>query len=196
MKKILIYIVIVAVIAILCLVSKLSEVKQERDRFKDNQTALLGQVDYYKSESGKNAASVQKLTLTYDELKRSYDGIRKVAEDLSIKLKRAQSVSTTSTKTEVRIKTEVKDSIVYRDKIIPDTLKHFAWSDPWVGVRGTLYKDSVDLHVESNDTLVQIVHKVPHKFWFIKWGCKAIRQDIVTKNPHSKITYTEYIEIK
>lgn len=196
MKKILIYIVIVAVIAILCLASKLSEVKQERDRFKDNQTALLGQVDYYKSESGQNAASVQRLTLTYDELKRSYDGIRKVAEDLSIKLKRAQSVSTTSTKTEVRIKTEVKDSIVYRDKIIPDTLKQFAWSDPWVGVRGTLCKDSVDLHVESNDTLVQIVHKVPHKFWFIKWGCKAIRQDIVTKNPHSKITYTEYIEIK
>ncbi|WP_353739197.1 DUF6549 family protein, partial [Muribaculum intestinale] len=54
----------------------------------------------------------------------------------------------------------------------------------------------VELDVVSCDTIKQIIHRVPKKFWFIKWGCKAIRQEVVSTNPHTKITYTEYIELK
>lgn len=55
----------------------------------------------------------------------------------------------------------------------------------------TKFDASVDV-----DTLDQAVHRVPHRFWFIKWGTKAIRQDIVCRNPYSQITYSEYIELK
>ena len=56
--------------------------------------------------------------------------------------------------------------------------------------------DSVSCRVVSVDTLQQIVHRVPRRFLFIRWGTKAIRQEVVSSNPHTNIVYTEYIELK
>lgn len=195
MKKILIYALIALVLAVVGLSYTLHKERAEKDRYKANQTALLADVEHYKTKSGKDAASVQKLTLTYDELKKNYDDIVKTAEDLKIKVKRLQSVSNTSTETKVEIKTVVKDSIVYI-KGEPIKTLAFDWRDPWTDVEGIIHKDSVNLNIQSTDTLVQFIHRVPHKFWFIKWGCKAIRQEIVSKNPHTNIVFTEYIELK
>ena len=171
------------------------KIRDERDRYKANQTALLANIEHYKTENGKNAVSAQKLTLSYDELRRNYDDVVKTAEDLKIKLKRIQTVSTSATETKVIVKTVVKDSIVYNNGVM-DSVTAFRWADPWVNVDGEINGDSVALDVCSRDTLVQIVHRVPHKFWFIKWGTKEIRQEVVSKNPHTKITYNELIELK
>lgn len=195
MKKILIYSIIALVLAVVGLSFVLHKETRENQRYKANQTALLAEVEYYKTISGLNAASVQKLTLTNAELKKNYDEVVKAAEDLKIKVKRLQSVSNTSTETKVEIKTVVKDSIVYI-KGEPTKTLAFVWRDPWTDVEGIIHKDSVNLNIQSTDTLVQFVHRVPHKFWFIKWGCKAIKQDIVSKNPHTNIVYTNYIELK
>ena len=195
MKKILIYALVVAVLAIMGLSYALRKEQAEKDRYKANQTALLADVEHYKAKSGKDAASVQKLTLTYDELKKNYDDVVKTAEDLKIKVKRLQSVTNSSTQTKVEIKTVVRDSIVYI-KGEPIKTLAFDWRDAWTDVEGIIHNDSVNLNVQSTDTLVQFVHRVPHRFWFIKWGCKAIKQDIVSKNPHTNIVYTNYIELK
>ena len=66
----------------------------------------------------------------------------------------------------------------------------------WVTVDGIISADSVECRVESIDTLRQIVHRVPRRFLFIKFGTKALRQEIVSTNPHSKIVFTEYIKIE
>lgn len=195
MKKLFIISLIIAFLIIAVEFIALGKIRQERDRYKANQTALMNDVEHYKTESGKNAASVQKLTLSYAELKKNYDEVVKTAEDLKIKVKRLQSVSNTSTETKVEIKTVVKDSIVYI-KGEPIKTLAFDWQDPWTDVEGIIHKDSVDLNVQTYDTIVQFVHKVPHKFLFFKWGCKAIRQEIVSKNPHTNIVYTNYIELK
>lgn len=195
MKKILIYALIIALLVIMVLFAALGKTRAEKARYEANQTALLADVEHYKTQSGLNAASVQKLTLTNDELKKNYDDIVKTAEDLKIKVKRLQSVTTSSTETKVEIKTVVKDSIVYI-KGEPIKTLAFDWKDPWTDIEGIIHKDSVNLNIQSTDTLVQFVHKVPHKFWFFKWGCKAIKQDIVSKNPHTNIVFTEYIELK
>lgn len=195
MKKILIYSIVALVLAVVGLSYTLRKETREKQRYKANQTALLADVEYYKTENGKNAASVQKLTLTYDELKKNYADVVKTAEELNLKVKRLQSVSNTATETKVEIKTVVKDSIVYIEGEPIKTLA-FDWRDAWTDVEGIIHKDSVDLNIQSTDTLVQFVHRVPHKFWFFKWGTKAIRQEIVSKNPHTNITYTEYIELK
>lgn len=195
MKKILILLLIAAFAIIVGLRSSLHKTREERDRYRANQTALLSDVEHYKTESGKNAASVQKLTLTYNELKKNYDDVVATAKELNIKVKRMQSVSTTATETRVNVVTQVRDSIIFRDSIT-QSIKIFRWNDPWVSIFGELNKDSVGIDVQSRDTIVQIVHRIPHKFWFIKWGTKAIRQEIVSKNPHTNIVYTDYIELK
>ena len=50
--------------------------------------------------------------------------------------------------------------------------------------------------IRSVDTLRQVVHRVPRRFLFIRWGTKALRQQIVSSNPHTRIVYTEYVRIE
>lgn len=195
MKKVFIVTVGVLVAALIVSVVGLRKERAEKARFKANQTALLSKVDTLTTESGKHAAEVLKLTLTANELKKSNAQLKATADELHIKLKRVQSASTSATKTEIKVVTQMRDSIVYRDSIITP-IKVFSWRDAWTDINGMIEKDSVDLSVQSVDTLTTIVHKVPHKFWFIKWGCKAIKQTVISSNPHTKITYTEYIEVK
>ena len=169
--------------------------RSEKERFKTNQTALLAQVDYWATENEKSASDALRLSLTVDELRNSNKRLKETADELNIKLKRIQSASTTATETEVKVITQVRDSIVCRDSVVVP-VKAFTWQDNWTDIKGVIERDSVDLSVSSVDTLTTIVHKVPHKFWFIKWGCKAVKQTVVSSNPHTKITYTEYIEVK
>lgn len=195
MKRILLIIFGVLILWIVILSYGLKKERAEKERFKANQTALLSQVEYWSTENEKSAADVLRLTLTVNELENYNARLRQTTKELDIKLKRIQSASTTATNTEVKVITQVRDSIVYRDGVIVP-VKAFTWRDPWTDISGVMERDSVDLLVSSVDTLTTIVHKVPHKFWFIKWGCKAIKQTVVSANPHTKITYNEYIEVK
>ena len=57
-------------------------------------------------------------------------------------------------------------------------------------------RDSAEGRGRSVDTLRQVVHRVPRRFLFIRWGTKALRQQIVSSNPHTRIVYTEYVRIE
>lgn len=196
MKK---YLLIACIIlAVLCasLLGAVRELTQEKDRLTGNQEALMEEVQYYQDEAGRQAASVQRLELSKSELE-AYNGeLTQRIEDLNIKLKRVQAATTTATQTNVEIKTIIKDTIIYRDTGML-VLPAIKWQDPWVNVDGIIKPDStVDLSIQSVDTLFQVVHRVPKKFWFIKYGTKAIRQEITSSNPHTKIVYSEYIELE
>lgn len=195
MKKYIAMVIGGLLIMVAALWSKTKTLTAENERLTSNQTALMDKASCYETEAGKSAASVQKLSLSYSELENNYQHVCKTAEELKLKVKRLQAASTTATHTEVKVITQIRDSIVYRDGVL-DSLKTFNWSDAWVDVAGEIRGRDVSLDVVSSDTITQIVHRVPKKFWFIKWGTKAIRQEIVSSNPHTKITYTEYIELK
>lgn len=197
MKKYLI--IICLALAVLCawLGQALSRCNKDRERLQNNQNTLMQEVRLYETKLGESAASVQRLQLTKDELEGKYKAICQEAEDLGIKLKRLQSVSQTTTQAEIHAKAEIRDSIVYKPEIhLVDTLKAFCWKDPpWAFVEGVIDSGKVDLSISTNDTIIQIVHRVPKKFWFFRFGTKAIRQEVISKNPHNRIRYSEYIEL-
>ena len=194
MRKFIVCTYTILIIASVFMIAKVRSLKKERDRLENNQTALLSDVEYYKTESGKNAASVQKLELTKSELEKHCIDLTQTVKDLGIKVKRLQSASTTVTKTEVEIQTVVHDSIVYRDR--PVILKTINWKDPWIKLDGILDGEDFSAKIQSIDTLNHIAHRVPKKFLFFRFGTKAVRLEVVNKNPHSQIVYTEYIELK
>ena len=198
MKKYLI--IICLALAVLCawLGQALSRCNKDMERLQNNQNALMQEVRLYETKLGESAASVQRLQLTKDELEGKYKAICQEAEDLGIKLKRLQSVSQTTTQAEIHAKAEIRDSIIYKPEIhLVDTLKAFCWKDPpWAFVDGVIDSGKVDLSISTNDTIIQIVHRVPKKFLFFRFGTKAIRQEIISKNPHNRIIYSEYIELK
>lgn len=170
----------------------------DRKRLRNNQEALMSEVKLYKTKAGESAASVLRLELTKSELEKNYQKVCQEAKDLGIKVKRLQSVSQTSTQGKIQVKTEIMDSIVYRPEIhLVDTLKAFSWRDPpWADITGVIDSGKVDLSVCTTDTIIQMVERVPKRFLIFKFGCKAIRQKIKSKNPYNTIVYTEYIELK
>ena len=164
---------------------------READRLENNQTALMEQMQLYRTRLDESAASVQALQLRCDEYCRLRAEDARRIRDLGIKLKRVERLSTTAVKTEVEVVAPLRETV-----ILHDTLRVFVWRDPWVRIEGVVGRDSVECWVESVDTLRQVVHRVPRRFLFIKYGTKAIRQEIISSNPHTHLCYSEYIELK
>ena len=165
--------------------------RREVVRLEENQRALYEEVARYETRLGDSAASCRVLRLRcreFEELR-----ARDAAEirSLGIRLKRAEAVARTELATEVEVTAPLRDTVR-----LYDTLRLFRWRDPWVEVTGEVRRDSVRCRVQSVDTLLQVVHRVPRRFWFIRWGTKAIRQEIVSKNPHTRVVYAEYVTLE
>lgn len=195
MKKYLFYIIITLSIALYISTSRCSTIKEDRDRLSSNQQSLMEGVSFYRTSDSLNAASVEVLTLDKKELKRYCQELTNEIEALNIKNKRLESAARTATETKVVIKTVVRDSIVYRDGRI-DTLRCVDFDNRYVQLSGCEENGVFNGNIRTVDTLIQVVHRVPKKFLFFCWGTKAIRQEVVSKNPYSIITYTEYIKLK
>lgn len=195
MKKYL-FIAIALLAAALWIVSgQLAGERHERIRLEGNQEALMMKAEFYRTRDGKSAASVQALTLRCNEYKRLMGDAVDIIKALDIKIRRLEAVSTTATKTRVEFDAPLRDTTVPTaagDQ--HEVCKTFEWADPWVSVAGVIRSDSVHCTVESSDTLRQIVHRIPRRFLFIRYGTKAIRQEAVSSNPHSKIVYQQYIQ--
>ena len=186
--------IIILVIIIFFLSRSLHRQRQENDRLSSNQTALFQDISYYRTRDSLSAASVERLTLTKKELEQNCEALARDIKDLKIKLKRVQSVSQASIETEHIIRTVVRDSLIVRDRV--DTLQCIDYHDNYLTLSGCIEHNHFSGHIMSRDTLLQVIHRVPHRWWFIKWGTKAVRQEIVSKNPHTHVVYNRYIELK
>ena len=187
MKRILFIYALCATVLAIWGITRHSEAK----RLDNNQAALTEQIRLYRTRLDESAASVQTLELRCDEFRRMRaEDVRRIQE-LGIKIKRLESVAKSATRTEVEVVVPLRDTVVLRD-----TLRTFSWEDEWVRVDGLVGRDSVECRVASIDTLRQVVYRVPRRFWFVKYGTKAIRQEIISSNPHTRIVYSEYIELK
>lgn len=181
--------------AVMAVLMYLLRVERERTaRLEKNQRTLMEDVRYYKTQDSLSAAGVERLLLTNREFCMYCDELKETIDRLGVKLKRLESVSLAGTETSYRVETRLRDSVVLRDSLVP--LKCIRVSTPYLDVSGCLDGEVFSGTIVSRDTLEQVVHRVPHKFWFLKWGTKAIRQEIVSRNPHSRITYAKYVGLK
>jgi hypothetical protein len=222
MKRLLIIAIVVLNCLMLIQAALLRAERAERRRIQTNNEVLTDSVEFYRTASGKHAASRQVLELRASEMERYNAQLAAQVRELRIKVRRLEAAATTATRTEVQITAplepvgrkpsawekygagvrraadSVKAALDWRYSGLPKIpeAKVFRWADQHVSVDGIIRDDSVSCHVTSIDTLQQIVHRVPRRFLFIRWGTKAIRQEVVSSNPHTRITYTEYIELK
>lgn len=196
--------------------------RAERRRMQSNNEVLTDSVEFYRTESGRSAASRQVFELRASELERYNAQLAATVRELRIKARRLEAAAMTATRTEVQITAplepagpqpsawekygagvrraadSVKAALDRKFSGLPSVpeAKVFRWSDRHVSVDGIIRADSVNCQVVSIDTLQQVVHRVPRRFLFIRWGTKAVRQEVVSSNPHTNIIYTEYIELK
>lgn len=197
MSKYLLIAVAILLLAFGIAVNRCSSIREDRNRLSNNQRSLLEQVSFYKTKDSLNAASIERLTLTANELKAYFPRLTETVKSLDIKVKRLQSVAQTATQASYPVVTPVVDSIIIRDTVEkPVVLKCIEFDNRYLRISGCEEGGLFKGNIRTVDTLVQVVHRVPRKFLFFKWGTKAIRQEVLSKNPYTSIVYSEYVELK
>lgn len=190
MKKYLLIYAMGATLLLIVCVAILRHSHSEVLRLRNNNEALASETKLYKTRYDDSAASVVAMQLQLKEYKRQHTYDVKQIKSLGLQLRRVESVARSATESKVKFVAPLSDTVLVRD-----TLSLFRWRDEWVKVEGMIGKEQVECVVESIDTLHQIIHRVPHRFLFVRYGTKAIRQEIVSSNPHSRLVYAEYIEL-
>ena len=190
MRKLLFYYSVAATLLLIIGVIILRHQNTEVARLRNNNEALTSETTLYKSRLDESVASVVAMQVQLNEYRKQHADNLKRIKALGIKLQRVESVATTATESTTEFIAPRYDTVILRD-----TLSIFRWSDRWISVEGKICNDEVKCKIESIDTLHQVVHRVPHRFWFIRYGTKAIRQEITSSNPHTTIVYAEYIEL-
>ncbi len=202
MKK---YLILYALTVTLLLAGALRRHRAETRRLERNRHALLSQIERYRTKEGEAAASVEALQLRCREFERLRADDAERIRRLGIRLRRVEAAATLAAATGIDVRAPLRDTIVRREfaavcdsgrvaaAVRFDTVRRFGWRDPWVTVEGWIRGDSVVCRVGSIDTLRQVVHRVPRRFLFLRFGTKAVRQEIVSSNPHTRIVYAECV---
>ena len=179
-------------------------VKADRDRLRNNQNLLLhnGNVEISETASGRSRASVPVLNLRPFEFRRSGDSLLKVTKSAGIKPSRISDVGTAATVTRADIianlsSRQADDSASNLSTRLPvnSSTRLLAWSDPWLSISGTISDSLIRCSVSVSDTLDIIVHRVPRRFLFFRFGCREVRMDIISRNPHTRLTYARYYKL-
>lgn len=182
--------------------------RTEVARLTQNQSILASRATLYRNQLDEASASAQALRLRcaeFEELRaRDAERIRQ----LGIRLRRVEALSTTVSTTQLDLRTPLLQDPAPTDstalplapsiphRLSTDSIRRFRWHDPWHTVEGIVTADSVLCRVTGIDTLRQVVHRIPHRFLFFRWGTKALRQEISSSNPHTHLVYTEYIRLE
>lgn len=185
--------IIAIIILIACYVS-LSHLKNENKMLKANQETLLDSVKSFKVSDSLKAITVGNLELSLKQYKKYHADDAILIKQL--KGQKPEVIIKPSIQTEYRIRTELKDSIVYKD-----TLKTILYKSKWNYVSGYIAKDIINLSIINYDELLITESLQKKKFLFFRlpisiFGYKRKVLNIISKNPNTKIISAEYITIK
>lgn len=205
--------VLVPLLLVLALM-QCAKYKRESERLSRNQDILLhnGEVEIGRTPDGRATASSNTLLLRASELGRLDDSLLAVTQrNLGIKDKRVMAVARTASSMDVQVAAPIEkiqekgfgtdittDSTCISSNpggVLPP-IQHVSWSDPWVRLEGFIRGDTLHAKVESRDTLQMIVHRVPKRFLFFRFGTKAVRMEVVSQNPHTSLSYPRLIVVK
>ncbi len=178
---------------------KLKKEKAEKELYQNNTHNLLGELHTYQTKDSLNVASVGKLELKLSEYSTYRADDLKLINSLKVDKKRLEQVTTAQTQTIYELKGTVRDSIVFRDNFIVDTLRCITIRDKWFDMNGCTNKQNVFTgRFENRDSLAIVNHVKQKRFLGFLWyyGKKESRVDVVSRNPNTKIQGVEYIEIR
>ena len=194
-KKINRVVAYVLLLVVFCLiVYSNSRIRQENKRLKDNQTALMSKMQEQTLKDGTQKVEIERLTLTKDELEQYKGALTDELKQLKIKYKRLQQYQQTSIVGEYRI-----DTIeVIRELMIDrDTINRIAYNNNYIVFTAEVQDRGLNnVDITTYDTITTLVSKEYRKrFLFFKWR-PYYKVTLHNKNPYSRISNTEFVEVK
>lgn len=204
MKKYLIWAAIAMVVAAVATIwvqrTKIEKLTDERNRYRGNTETLLQDVETYKTKDSLNAAKVGVLELKLSEFEKYRASDAELIKTLQTKNRELEAVTTAQMETITKLRGTVRDSIVYLPgDTVTTVLRCIEYSDKWVDFDGCIKNNTFSGKIITRDSLL-ITETVQYKRWLgFLWKTKRIKNrefDIVSKNPHTKITGFEVITIE
>lgn len=191
MNRVLIIVAIVATIVATILGIEIRNKNIECRRLEQNQHALLSDIETFKTKAGEWACTTEILELEIKELRRARSEDIKRLKEMGIRLKHAESYAKSIAQHRSSTTLPLHDSIVEKD-----TVHTFHSQQGNTELHGLIRNDSISYTMQSIDTLYQVIHRVPRRFLFFRYGTRAIHQTVWSSNPNTKIVYNEYIELR
>lgn len=186
------YIITIIVLAA-CYIS-FNNLKNENKRLKANQETLLDSVKSFKVSDSLKAITVGNLELSLKQYKKYHANDAILIKQL--KGQKPEVAIKPSIQTEYKVRTELKDSIIYKD-----TLKTILYKSKWNYISGFVDKDTINLNIINYDELLITESLQKKKFLFFRlpisiFGYKRKVLNVISKNPNTEIISAEYITIK
>lgn len=180
--------------------SRINQLTGERDKYRTNTETLLQDVSRYQTKDSLNAAKVGALELKLSEFEKYRASDAELIKTLQTKNRDLERVTTTQMETINELRATVRDSIVYLPgDTVTTVLRCIEYSDKWVDFDGCIKNNTFSGKIITRDSLL-ITETVQYKRWLgFLWKTKRIKNrefDIVSKNPHTKITGFEVITIE
>lgn len=180
--------------------ARLRKLKADRDVYKSNTEALLGEAERYLTRDSLNAINTRALELKLSEFEQFRADDVALIRTLRADKQRLEQVTTAQLQTIYELRGTVRDSIVYRDSLTSDTLRCIDITDPWFELHGCSDRSGqFSGTFQSRDDLLYVEYVIPKRFLGFLWKTKRIkerRQEIVSRNPHTVIVSAEFITIR
>ena len=171
-----------------------AKLSDERDRYKQNNTALLSDIERIKVDSTTMAVDAKALRLTIDEYERFRAADAEKIRQMGIKIKNLQAVAKHNLEVAAPINTVIRDTVFMRDTVHVVQQK-VEMASPHIQLDAVIDNDTLKGDIRLPVTLQQIVW-VEYKRKCLFWKkVKAIHQTISSDNPYVEIKYSEYIQI-
>lgn len=192
--------VVAAVATIWVQRTKIEKLTDERNRYRGNTETLLQDVETYKTKDSLNAAKVGVLELKLSEFEKYRASDAELIKTLQTKNRELERVTTTQMETINELRATVRDSVVYLPgDTVTTVVRCIEYSDKWVDFDGCIINNTFSGKIITRDSIL-ITETVQYKRWLgFLWKTKRIKNrefDIVSKNPHTKITGFEVITIE
>lgn len=200
MKKWVYIVIAAAILAVVAIIwgqsARITQLKDERNRYERNTETLLSDVEHYRVRDSLNAARVQSLELTVKEYERFRADDAALIKELKQRNRDLASVNKTQSQTIIELRAIPRDTVVIRDSVrVPAVSVHCG--DAWYNFDGLLTKDEFTGKMEHRDSLL-LVESVRY-IRFLWWKTKRIKDrqlDCVSKSPHNSIRGLEYVVIE
>lgn len=178
--------------------SRIGQLRDERDRYRQNSDVLLTEVEQYKVNDSLNASRVGVLELKIAEYERYRAEDASLIRSLTGKNRELQNIVTSQTSTITELRATPKDTVIIIDSI-PVPAKTVEMHNEWFDFWGVITEDDFTGRLKNREALV-VANTVTYKrFLGFLWKTKQIEDiqtNVVSKNPNTTIISVDAIEIK
>lgn len=168
---------------------------EERDRFQNNNTALLSDMKRMQIDSTTMAVDTKGLRLTIDEYKRFRAEDAAMIKKLGIKIKNLTAAAKHEVEVQIPISATIKDTLILRDTL-PVLKQAVEMLNPHIRLTGWIENSRLEGQIYVPVTLQQALWIEYKRHWIFWKKVHAIHQIISSDNPYVEVKYSEFIKIE